>query len=83
MRRVVEDEALIRLTIVDALEDVGSEVIVAADAEEPMAIIIRSIFFHPLFGEDQTNSREKGASMRPSEVRSSACARAVATAARY
>lgn len=36
---VVEDEALIRLTIVDALEDAGFEVVEAASADDAVEII--------------------------------------------
>lgn len=36
---VVEDEGLIRMTILDALKDAGSEVIEAASADEAMDIL--------------------------------------------
>lgn len=61
MRRVlvVEDEVLIRLTIIDALEDAGFEVIQAASADEAIGII-KEQTIHFLFTDIQMPGRLSG-----------------------
>ena len=49
---VVEDEALIRMTVIDALEDAGFEVVEAASADEAIDIIDKEII-HVLFTDIQ------------------------------
>ena len=61
MRRVlvVEDEAMIRLTIIDALEDAGFEVIEAASADDAIEILNEQTI-HFLFTDVQMPGRLSG-----------------------
>lgn len=56
---VVEDDALIRLTIIDALEDAGFEVVEAGSADEAVAIIHEQAI-HLLFTDIQTPGKLSG-----------------------
>jgi DNA-binding NtrC family response regulator len=50
---VVEDEVLIRLTIIDALEDAGFEVVEAGSADDAMGVLGEQAI-HLLFTDIQT-----------------------------
>lgn len=56
---VVEDEALIRLTIIDALEDAGFEVVEAASADDAMSIL-NGQTIHFLFTDVQMPGQMSG-----------------------
>ncbi|MGJ7038902.1 MULTISPECIES: response regulator transcription factor [Shinella] len=56
---VVEDEFLIRLTVIDALEEAGFEVIVAATADDALQII-EDHTIHLLFTDIQMPGRLSG-----------------------
>ena len=56
---VVEDEGLIRLTVIDALEDAGFEVIEAANADDAMDIISEQTI-HFLFTDIQMPGKLSG-----------------------
>lgn len=56
---VVDDEALIRLTVIDALEDAGFEVIEAGTADEAMDII-DDLTIHFLFTDIQMPGLNSG-----------------------
>jgi YesN/AraC family two-component response regulator len=56
---VVEDEVLIRLTIIDALEDAGFEVVEAATADDAVEIINEQTI-HLLFTDIQLPGRLSG-----------------------
>jgi DNA-binding NtrC family response regulator len=56
---VVEDEVLIRLTIIDALEDAGFEVVEAATADDAVEIINEQTI-HLLFTDIQMPGRLSG-----------------------
>ena len=64
MRRVlvVEDEPLIRLTIVDALEDAGFEVVEAESADEGLELL-NDQTIHLLFTDVQTPGKLSGADL--------------------
>lgn len=56
---VVDDEALIRLTVIDALEDAGFEVIEASTADEALNII-NDTSVHFLFTDIQMPGQNSG-----------------------